>query len=221
MYNITGKLEINMISPEIDPAATSNFALKHRCPAIVMNPEFVPAMLVDRSAKSGQYKIIAAIDFPNGKNFALDKLKHIDPMGLEVDGMDILISQHRTEIDIMNELKTLTEFIRGSINPAMSIRVVLKSYSSKWEEIQHCFEAIKKYGPNMVRIDQHLELPKIGLAEHVDCIEKLRQAVSKPLKISANVDLETIETLSKLEKNIKFDVTPKQAHSIINELNKR
>ncbi len=178
MNNITGKLEINMVTPGIDPAATSNFALKYRCPAIVMNPEFVPAMLVDRSAKNGQYKIVAAIDFPNGKNFALDKLKHIDPMALGVDGMDILLSQHRTEIDIMNELKTLTEFIRGSINPAISIRVVLKSYNSDWEGIQRCFQAIKRYGPDMVRIDQHLELPKIGLKEHTDCVKKLRQAIS-------------------------------------------
>jgi len=220
MYNITGKMEINMITPEIDPAATSNFAMKYRCPAIVMKPEFVPAMIVDRSAKSGQYKIISAIDFPNGKNFALDKLKNIDPMGLEVDGMDILLSQ-RAEIDVMNELKTLKELIRQTINPAMSIRVVLRCHSSEWSNVKNCFEAIKKHAPDMIRVDPHLELPKVGLEEHIECYRKLREVIAKPVKISGNVDLKTIEEISKIDKNARFDVNPKQAYNIVNELNKR
>lgn len=210
-----------MLTPHTDVRAVSDFAIRHRCPAIVIAPEFAPMMLTDRSAKNGQYKLIAAIDFPNGKNFCYDKFKTLDIMSLEVDGMDILLTKGRTEVESKNEAKALGEFLRGSINPTLDIRYVLGCYCNQWSDVEKFLKAAKVHTPNAIRIDQHLELPNIEFKNHKRAISKIRQFTSRPLKISGNIDLTTIERLIDVDRNLRFDVSISQAIAIINQTKQR
>jgi hypothetical protein len=220
-YQLTSKLEINMLTPTTDPRAVSDFAVKNRCPAVVVAPEFAPMMLVDKSAKGGQFKLIAAIDFPDGKDFCLDKFKNLDVMSLEVDGMDIMMTKGRTEIEASNEAKTLVEFIRGSINPVSDIRFVLGYYTKEWPEIENLLKAAKAHPPDMIRVDQHVSLPNANAETHAGAIEKLRALTPKPLKISGNIDLAVMEHLLEIDGRLKFDVSIQQAMHIVNQIKQR
>jgi len=218
---ITRSFEINVLAPDTDFRAVSNFAIKNRVPAVVIAPEFAPMVLTDRSAKGGQYQIIAAIDFPDGKNFCLDKFNSLNVMSLEVDGMDILLTRGKTEIEARNEVKALREFLQGSVNPTMDIRYVYGYYTREWPEIENLLKATEAHPPHAIRIDQHLELPNVGLERHIEAVNKLKTKTPKPLKVSGNVDLATIEAMLKIDSRLKFDVTIKQATSILNQLQQR
>jgi hypothetical protein len=141
-------------------------------------------------------------------------------MSLEADGMDILLTHGRSEVETRNEMKTLVEFIRGSINPVMEIRWVIRAHNRPWEEIQTCLKAMEGYPPNMVRIDQHLELPNVDTKTQVQMVAKIKDLTAKPLKISGNVDLGMIKHFQKTsgDRTPRFDVNPKQAINILNEL---
>ena len=221
LSQITTKLELNMLMPQVDARAVSDFAIKNRCPAIVIAPEFAPMMLTDRSAKNGQYKLVAAIDFPDGKNFCYDKFNTVDMMSLEVEGMDILMTRGRTEIESRNEAKALQEFLRGTVNPLLDIRYVIGCYCNPWENVEKFLSAAVAHPPDAIRIDQHLELPRIGLKHHIQTIAKLRKHTPKTLKISGNLNLEIIEKLMDVDKNLRFDVTISQAIAIINQAKQR
>ena len=74
IHQITSKLELNLLNQRTSPEFVCDFAIKHRIPAIVIPPDLVAPVLTRRMIRSGQFKIIVALDFPNGKNFAMDKL---------------------------------------------------------------------------------------------------------------------------------------------------
>jgi len=218
LIQVTRRFEINVLTPDTDFRTVSTFAIKHRVPAVVIAPEFAPMVLTDRSAKNGQYQVIAAIDFPDGKNFCLAKFNTMNVMSLEVDGMDLLLTRGKTEIESRNEAKAIREFLRGSVNPTLDIRYVYGYYTRKWPEVENLIKATEAYPPNSIRLDQHLELPNIDVDDHVEAVKKIKEHTPKPIKVSGNVDLETIERLVEIDNRIKFDVTIKQAMSIIKQL---
>jgi hypothetical protein len=87
--------------------------------------------------------------------------------------------------------------------------------------VEKFLKAAEKYPPDAIRIDQHLELPNIGLKHHLQTIAKLRKLTPKPLKISGNLDLQTIEKLLAADKNLRFDVSISQAVNIVNQAKQR
>jgi hypothetical protein len=214
-------MEINMLEPQADFRVISDFAIKNRCAAIVISPEFAPMMLSDRSAKNGQYKIIAAIDFPDGKRFCYDKFNTLNVLSLEVDGMDILFTRNKTEVESRNEAKTLNEFLRGSINPNLDIRYVLGCYCNKWDNVVKFLNALKAHPPQAVRIDQHLDLPNINADSHLQMVSKLREHTPKTLKISGNLDLSAVEKILAVDKNVRFDVSIAQAIAITKQVKQK
>jgi hypothetical protein len=217
MFNITSHLEINMLKPDVDHNAVTNFAVKYRCPAVVIAPEFTPMMLTDRSTKGGQFKLIAAIDFPDGKNFATDKLKTINPMTLRVEGIDILLTSKKTQIETSNEVKAIGELMRR-VNPLIELRYVFGYYTRTKEEIDNFTKSCDKYPPHMIRIDQHLVIPNVGAKEHAIAIERIRSMTARPLKVSGNIDATMIDELLKIDNRLVFDVTLQQALHITGEL---
>lgn len=220
-YNITSRLEVNIPSLNSDFRAATEFLIKHRCQAIVVLPELVPAMLTTRSVRGGQFKIIASIDFPDGKNFCLDKLKTINTASLNVDGMDILLTRGRTQIDSRNEVKTLMEFLRGTINPLIDIRLVVRCYNASQIEINNFLDAANAHPPSMIRIDQHLDLPHIDVEKHIKTLAMIKEKCGKPPKISGNVDLNTIEKITQIDKRAVFDVSIQQATRIVNQIKQK
>jgi hypothetical protein len=221
MFNLTNSMEINVLTPNVDMGAVSNFAVKNRCPAVVAMPELIPMMMVDRAAKHGQYKLIAAIDFPAGRNYCLDKFKSIEVGSLGADGMDIIMTKGRTHVESKNEAKTLIEFLKGHLGPLLDIRFVFGCYSTEWKTIENFLDAAADHPPNMIRIDQHLSVPNMKFKTHKNMIGALRKRTPKRLKVSGDIDLGMIEALRKIDKNLVFDVSLHQATHILNQVKQR
>lgn len=218
MLKVTTKLEINVLNPAVDYNAVSMFVGQHKCNAIVLDHQLVPAAIVDRSAKNGRWKIVAAIDFPLGNNFSIDKLKNLDASIFNADGMDIVLTPGRTEVETYNELKALNDFVKRSVNPLIDIRYVINYYTGKWDDTERFLSVARNIPCDIVRIDVDLHPLHVKPSIHLDTVEKLKRATPKILKIGGNVDLETIKVVQSLDHRSLFDVDINQAKTIVNQL---
>lgn len=213
MFEVTGKMEINAIDFLTPLPRISEFVFKHRCPAIVTLPQFVPAFVADREAKRGLYRVIAAVDFPDGSNFAMQKVRDMGADASAADGFDILCSPDKQENEAFNEVKSVTEFLR-SLNQFADIRWVLGAYGRPYKEVQNYLNAFTKARVNWLRTDQHVTDPNIAPSQHYGIVDSIRRACTIPIKISGNVTREVVEHYAK-DKAIRFDVTLDQATSIL------
>jgi hypothetical protein len=177
--------------------------------------------LSDRSAKNGQFKIVTAVDFPRGQNYALDKFKSMEPVALSVDGMDILLTPGRTQIETSNEMKAMSDFVKGAVNPLVGIRYVVGCYSGKWKDVERIVELTKQNPSEIIRMDQNLRPPNVNTKKHIDMMNLLKNITPKVLKVSGNVGLSTIEEVLKIDNRTIFDVDIRQAIEIVNQIKDR
>lgn len=211
MANLFTRLEINVLDNAIHPLRVSEFVVKHSCPAIVTLPQFVAPFMADRSAKRGGYKIIVAVDFENGRNFAMQKLRDLPKDAMSADGFDIMATPNISGIQAQNEVKALKDFI-NSMNPVAEIRWVLDVFNRKDEDVVKHLMAVKACPPNFVRMDRKLTQADAKL-DHVAKYDFIRKHAVTPIKVSGNVTVETMRALMK-EKTTRFDVTMSQAMEI-------
>jgi hypothetical protein len=217
MLQITTRLELNALDKMVNPVRVGAFVFKHSCPAIVTVPSLVAPFIADRVSKRGKYKIIAVIDYPDGKNFAMQKLRDLSEDALAADGFDIMYSNGHTGKEIDNEVRLISEFLK-SVNPVAEIRWIVGSYGRGISE-QH-IDAIVKYPCNWVRLDPYTLKNGVGLEDHKKAIAVVRNKIVTPIKISCNVTYETIEAF-KSDRNMRFDVNLNQASNIIRFYNEQ
>lgn len=213
MYEITSKVELNVFDTKVPPIRVGEFAVKNSVPAIVVPPEFVAPFVVDRTFKNGFYRIIAAIDFPFGKKFAMQKVRDMGRDALAADGFDIQLSTDRTVAETFNEIKSVTEFLK-SMNMAAEIRWTLP-HNTAVNKINDFLAALKK-SPQVtwVRLGHTLVENGVGLGNYNGLIQMVRQAVSLPIKIGGNVDSAIFDAYAK-DKAIRFDMTLDQVNALI------
>lgn len=217
MYQVTSKLEIN-VTEKSNPVLAADFAQKHRCPAIVAPPGMIAPLMANRAIKNGQYDIIATIDFPQGKEFALKKFRDLDQDFIACNGFDIMLTPGLNEVETRNEIRAIYEFLRN-INRTYNIRYVLGAYTREEDEVVKFLKAMQKHPPVFIRLDQHLTLPNVNRARHASMAKLVSEHMPSPLKISGNVNLEMIDELG-TGRN-RFDVTLNQAVSILKALELR
>lgn len=212
MSLITTRFEINVLDKTVNPADASTFAIKHNCPTIVTTPDLVAPFIVDRSAKRGLYKIIVAVDYPTGANFALQKLRGLSADAMAADGFDIVRSNGRTPIDVRNEVKAVNEFIK-QVNPVAEIRWVLRAFDSP-NFTEGYLKSIVEFPCHFVRNDQLLARKGVNVDDHKKIVDTIRKFVSTPIKLSCNIDHNIVKTFM-ADKNIRFDVSLNQALAIL------
>jgi len=212
MFDLTSKLEINIskTSTAVEVADTGTFAAKYRCPAIIVPPAFVTGALVERSKLRAQYKVIVAVDFDKGANYALDKFKSLNQNVFQTDGYDVVITEGKNLGETINEMKALTEFIKTRINPILEVRYVLGILDRKPEAIELILKAAKMVPPAFIRTDPILISARN--VDHESIIKAVRQTVPYPIKLSCNV---TFEVCQKCKEVSRFDVTTTQAREIV------
>lgn len=215
-FQITGKLEVNLLDSKTNPVFVSEFLIKNRIPAVVVSPEYVTQLVLHRASRRGQYKIICALDFPKGGKFALDKIYHANPDLASADGFEILLTRARTGIESKNEMKALFGFLRMN-NSLAEIRWCLGALTRSDEDTVSILKNMGGFPPSFVRIDSHLETPRATIEKHQSLIELFREHVPYPIKVSGNVDLETIQTLKGVK---RFDVSIEQAEALVREIDK-
>ena len=213
MWQYTAKMEVNVTQRATAAQDLNNFGsfiMKNRIPVVVVEPQFIDSILLERSRLAGPFKIIVAVDFDTGKSYAMDKIKFLPKNALNCDGLDILLTQNRSEMESFNELKAITEFIR-KINPTMEIRWTLGLHTRKPETIKHLPHLVKHPG-NLIRTESCCELPQLKI-NHQEDIDLIKKYCATPVKLCGNIDFPTIKEF--LNKAARFDVSVQQAKRII------
>lgn len=203
IHQITSKCELNVLSATTNVAYVNDLAIRYRVPAVVCSPEYVAPLLSQRASRGGGYQIICAVDFPYGKNFAMDKLKRSHPDFTMADGFEILVSVGRTEVETKNELKAIHEFVKMQ-NRLLQIRWCLSLHHKDQEAGVAALKGMKKFPPSYVRIDPHTTLKNLTMEARMEAVELVKEHVPYPIKVSGNVDIETITALE--NKVARFDL---------------
>jgi len=217
-FSISVKMEVNLLRSRTasgDHINLARWVIKNRVPAIVVDPLYVEASLVERMKHRGQYKIICSVDFESGKHYGLEKMRPLPKSIMTADGFDILLTSNRTDKEYLNELRILSEFIHENIHKSKEIRWTLGLRTREQATIALALPHIKKWPATFIRTD-HNVLPAKQENEyerHIRDVKFIREYTGLPIKISGNIDY---ETYLKLKGDVKrFDVTLDQAKSII------
>lgn len=210
------KLEIDVMqSNELTDAST--FAAKFKLPAIVVHPGLASDAHIIRGKLNGRYKIITPIDWPKGEQFGMLKMRGLNTDAIEADGFEILLTQHKDEIETRNEASALTNFIRTHINKQAEIRFVIGSINKNVEEIQKTAKGLTKIPvPSYVRNDIHAKTQqsKANIDIHNTVLKAISESIGVPIKISGNiVDVRTLTAIDAA----RFGVNLVQAKALLKE----
>jgi hypothetical protein len=217
-FQVTSKLEVNLLNTKTSPQIASDFAIKNRVPAIVAAPEYVAPLIAHRSMMGGGYKIICALDFPKGSNFAMDKLFRANPDFVAADGYDILLSTGRSAIESRNEMKAIHSYLKAN-RPLCDIRWCLRMHApDATDEVIGILKNMSKHPPSFVRVDPHLDTPNSDLDKLLAHVALIKEHVPYPIKIGGNVTPEVMKAFEEERTAKRFDVSMDQAVAILNEL---
>jgi hypothetical protein len=209
----TTRFEINVTDRKLNPLVAVDLAMKHSCPAIVTIPELVAPFIAARSMRKALFKIILAVDLPDGDNFAMLKLRDLGNDALAADGFDIVSSKRRKPIESLNEVKSLTEFI-VSMNPFAEIRWSIGAIDRAESDYAEHLKSLHKYPCSMIRTDHRLFVGSgVGVDKHKLIVNSIRKYVASPIKLSGNIDRDTYLAFEN-DKSIRFDVTADQFNSL-------
>jgi hypothetical protein len=210
---ITPKLEIQTQGQrEIIEAGT--LAKKGRCSAIVVPPELVQGSVVDREMKKADYMVIAAIDFPGGREYALDKFRGLTEDVWSADGFEVVLSK-RGEAALNNEITTLTELIR-QYNSLASIRFVFSPAERSEGEVKACSEQFKERMPHFVRVgvDFTTTVPVNKTKEEIQKLTAKSSVAVKVCGLEREKEFECCQDLLQIQGVQRIGVTLEQATKI-------
>lgn len=217
MFSMSHLLEINVFKGSTAPQDLSGigtFAMKHGIQAIVSDPDFIQVLFTDRLRLGclNRYKIICAVDFDRGANFALAKLRSLPSYALSADGFDILLSAKRPDKESYNELKVIDEFIHN-LDQLKEIRWSLDFRSRSHADMASCMPYLIKFPAQFLRTGGAYLQTEVSLDSHLDDIQYIRKSVGTPIKVGGNLNLSTIIALK--NRAARFDVTMTQARRIL------
>jgi len=216
MFQHTTKLEVNIRRGKMAPTDMHNlssFLIKSKIQTIVIDPEFIDPMTVERSKFNGAYKIIVAVDFDNGRRYGMEKLKYLPKNTFQTDGIEILLTPGRNDKESLNELKVISEWGK-MFNPLLEIRWVFGFRTRAKDLISNFMPYLKNVPGVLLRTDHNCEVPNITIEEHLSDVEYLKSFSSTPIKISGNVTFEVMKAV----KVAKYDVTINQAKKIVRSI---
>jgi hypothetical protein len=202
------KLEINMHQTTPTTISAIDMAMRNRVQAIVMHPEMIIPSRIHLTSVTNSPKLIAAIDFPHGKAYAVDKLKQYNTDILSADGYEFLLSGG-SDAQIHNEMRFLMEWAK-EVNRLAEIRWVLPLELDD-KVLKSVLKHNIQFKADYIRIDSRLE-HKESRHDLLKGLKKLKY-IGK-IKASCNVDLALIADNQNID---RFDVTINQANAIIRE----
>jgi hypothetical protein len=221
MFNMSHKFEISALPGAVAPGdlvGLGTFAMKYGIQAIVTGPDYIEALFADRLRLGcvGRYKIICAVDFDRGRNFALSKFRALPTNALAADGFDVLLSANRPDKESYNELKAITQFIREMMDPLKEIRWTLDLRSRSQEDVKSIMPYLVKFPATYIRTaGAYLsdDAGDVSVETHLKDIEFIRQFVGTPIKIGGgDLNFMTVTTLA--GKAAAFDATAGQIRRI-------
>lgn len=212
---ISRALEINHFQDE-NVKDVTRFVIKNNISAVVVKPEAAVAFVFERMTAINKFKIILAIDFPNGNNFGMSKFNNLPDSIFSADGFDIKMSPNLDVSKSSNELAMIHKFMVTK-SKMLDIRWTLNLDTGSEVSNNHKLIEADKYPVSFIRHSSSLDV-KLTLEQLKSQIVKMRNFTVKPLKMSGVYDYNTMIELMKIQKGpVKFDVTLGQAIKVLND----
>ncbi len=214
--SIFTKLEIDAMQAT-ELLDVSSLTFKYNLPAIVVHPTLVAMAMIHRGTMGGRYKIITAVDWSKGDNYAMLKMRGLSTDALEADGFEFYAS-NKDLADMRKEFTVLTEFIRTRVSSVAEIRFIFGTNSRDLATVKVLSEALIGIPtPTCVRNDIALKLQinKANNDTHNAFIETVKSHTSVPVKVGGN--LNNLRAIVACPSATKYAVTLQQAKVIIKE----
>jgi len=193
------------------------FAAKHNLPAVVVHQGLSLDALIIRNKVRGKFKVVVPIDWPKGDHFGNLKFRGLTIDSLEGDAFEIVMSSGKSTMDLKNEARVCTDFIRTYLGPTQEIRFVVPSTKTdvaSIAELAGLFHGIRN--PAYVRFGFASKAPanKVSRSYNIEIRTKLFEAVGVPIKMCGNI--QTIQDID-LIGAARYGVSLAFAKVIINE----
>jgi hypothetical protein len=193
------------------------FAAKHNLPAVVVHQGLSSDALILRNKVRGKFKVVVPIDWPKGDHFGNLKFRGLTIDSLEGDAFEIVMSPGKSIIEMKNEARVCTDFIRTYLGSTQEIRFVIptnKTDVAAIGELAGLFTGIRN--PAFVRFGFAHKAPvhKINRVYNTEIRKKLFEAVGSPIKMCGNI--QTIEDVDSIGA-ARYGVSLAFAKAIVNQ----
>ena len=197
------------------------FTKKNACPAIVVSPDMVSTYIINRGIGQAKFKIIAAVDWPRGEQYGIEKMRGMTVDALSADGFEIILTAKYNYGEIKSEVKYLSKFFSDYFNKFNELRFVLDidQNNRARQAIAYMLTACKEIPlPRLVRTIHLNKLPPTqatakNFNKHIEYIKSL---VNVPIKISGGVTYKLYSTVPA----DRFAASLSQAEQIAVEMHK-
>lgn len=216
--SVLNKLELDVmqINELLD---ASEIVSKYKMPAMVVHPNLAAEAMAARMRVKGRYKIIIPIDWPKGENYGNIKFRGVSKSALECDGFEIYLTPNKTENDIKNEAKALTEFIKAHLGDYVEVRFVIGNLSKNKDDIiSMCKGLLAVRSPTLIRSDVSLKLQqnKANTDVHNDFCDTVNTSgFHCPIKLSGNMN--NLRSITSAPNVLRYAAGVQQAKIIIKE----
>lgn len=212
---IARALEINNFQDD-NVKDVIRFVVKNYVPAVVVKPESAVAYVYHRLTSSHKFKIILAVDFPNGSNFGMSKFNNLPDSIFSADGFDIKLSPN-IDVNRSNaELAVIYKYLAVK-SSFTEIRWALNlDVGSEASNNQKLME-VDRFPVAYIRHNSSFDV-KVTAQQLSEQVAKLRSLTSKPIKMSGIHDYKVMTDMMKIHRGpVRFDVTYAQALKILND----
>lgn len=209
-------VEIDVDSPN-EISDVCDFAHKYGAPAIVVDPDLVPAASVKKGTiNSAKFKIITTVDWPKGEQQHQHKFRGLNTGAVVADGYEILLTtkENLSANERLKEIKFLNSFMEQFFPPTTETRFVIKLDKDEETGLKILESVAKAKLPELVRASIRTKVAKSkSTGEYYDeQIKKYSKKCQVKYKVSGNVDFDTISTC---ERAHRFGATFEQAKKIV------
>jgi hypothetical protein len=215
---ILNRLELDVMQANELQEATE-LASKYLIPAVIVHPGLSGDAIRARGRAKARFKIITPVDWTKGAEYSTNKFRGLSTDAIEADGFEILLTGGVDEGSTKREAMELTKFVKDHLSELTEVRFVLGVFSRSEEEINSLLSGLVGVRtPSLIRTDTQLKLQvsRANLETHLATIDKIRERIRAPIKISGNVG--SARMLGSIPDTHRLAVSVTQARAIIKEI---
>jgi hypothetical protein len=196
------RVEPFILSPDRsfpDITKIDTVAIKNRSTAIVVSSEFADLICLLKARLNSKYNVFVEID-PHGSTFGLNKMLQKVNYNA-VDGCEIGLSKNKNYTELMNEMKTVVNFLK-QFGKTLAIRWVIDAAHGTGY-IDNCMRAIKESKEikfDMIRV---LTPPSMAFDKRLEIANLIREGIGMAQsKIKIDAEPENVSVIN----NVMFSI---------------
>jgi len=201
----TNRVEVLFKEPDLkikDLASIDSIMCSSRAPVLVSNPKYISDINMIRLQRNSQYRLLAYID-PEGNQYGGNKIYKIQGL-IDTDGFDIGLTNGRSQIELVNEIKGIVSFLQQS-GKAYQIRWSINTKHGP-DHINKCLKAISSSKVNFEMIS--LLTDNLDPDTSHDIVKKARNTIGMN-KCNMKISGKPTEELIRDDKNLRYQIEAK------------